>query len=174
MYEMEGPRPGTYRTAQSQVQLGVWLAQALKPALPLKPAAADVRYRRLLGCLGWSAAPVARCPRPLDCSGLFDCALRRTRHRCQIPVVRPGLPALPTFPGFPLGRIPSSVVRNFYCQPRAPHKGFPRDIQDSFLIHRTSGVYPLCTADFHRTAHNLSTTAVDGGQRARPGHTMSG
>jgi hypothetical protein len=77
------------------------------------------------------------------------------RHRCQIPDVRAGRPALLSFPGFPLGRIPSSVVRDFYCQSAAPHKAFPRELQDSFFIHRTSAVYPLCTADFHRAVHSF-------------------
>jgi hypothetical protein len=77
-------------------------------------------------------------------------------HRgCQIPDVRTGCPALPSFPGFPLGRIPSSAVRDFYCQSAGPHKGFRREVQDSFFIHMTSAVYPLCTATFHRAVHTL-------------------
>jgi hypothetical protein len=75
------------------------------------------------------------------------------RHRCQIPDFRAGRPALPSFPRFPLGRIPSSVVRDFYCQSAGSHKAFPREVQDSFFIHRTSTVYPLCTATFHRAVH---------------------
>ena len=77
------------------------------------------------------------------------------RHRCQIPDVRAGRPALPSFPRFPLGRIPSSVVRDFYCQSAAAHKAFPRELQDSLAIHRTSVVYPLCTAAFHRAVHSF-------------------
>ncbi len=76
-------------------------------------------------------------------------------RRCQIPDVRTGCPALPSFPGFPLGRIPSSAVRDFYCQSAGPHKGFRREVQDSFFIHMTSAVYPLCTATFHRAVHTL-------------------
>jgi hypothetical protein len=77
------------------------------------------------------------------------------RHRCQIPDVRAGRPALPSFPWFPSGRIPSSVVRDFYCLSAAAHKAFPREVQDSLAIHRTSVVYPLCMAAFHRAMHRF-------------------
>jgi hypothetical protein len=96
-------------------------------------------------------------------------------HRCQIPAVRASRPALPTFPGFPLGRIPSSVVRDFYCQSRALHKTFPRYLQDSLAVHRTSVVYPLCMADFHCPVHNFIHIACGLpagalGERAHAGH----
>jgi hypothetical protein len=55
--------------------------------------------------------PIARMP----------CATRH--HRCQVPAIRPGRPARAAFPRFPLGRIPSSVVRDFYCQSSQQHKG---------------------------------------------------
>ena len=74
-------------------------------------------------------------------------------HRCQVPAVRSGRPVRAAFPRFPLGRIPSSVVRDFYCQSSPQHKAFPQELQDSLAIHRTSVVYPLSTGDFHRTMH---------------------
>ena len=78
----------------------------------------------------------------------------RGPHRCQNPAVRASRPALPAVPGFPWGRIPSSVVRDFYCQPAVQHKAFPPHPQDSLAIHRTSVVYPLCTTGFHRPIHS--------------------
>jgi hypothetical protein len=84
---------------------------------------------------------------------LLRCRLLRGTTGCQFPDVRASRPALPSFPGFPSGRIPSSVVRDFYCLRAAAHKAFPREVQDSLAIHRTSVVYPLCTADFHRAIH---------------------
>ena len=87
---------------------------------------------RLLRCLCCVAPPVVR-----------------------FPDIRAGCPALPSFPRFPLGQIPSSVVRDFYCQSAARHKAFSREVQDSLVIHRTSVVYPPCTADFHRAVHNF-------------------
>jgi hypothetical protein len=45
------------------------------------------------------------------------------------------------------------VVTDFYCQLSRQHKAFPQELQDSLAIHRTSVVYPLSTADFHRTMH---------------------
>jgi hypothetical protein len=86
---------------------------------------------------------------------LLRCRVLQGTRRCQIPDVRAGCPALPPFPGFPLGRIPSSAVRDFYCQSARLHKGFPREVQDSFFIHMTSPVYPPCTATFHRAVHSL-------------------
>jgi len=47
------------------------------------------------------------------------------------------------------------VVRDFYCLQALLHKAFPRPLQDSFVIHRTSVVYPLCTTGFHRTVHSF-------------------
>jgi hypothetical protein len=67
------------------------------------------------------------------------------------PVARPFRRSL----GFPPGWFPSSAVRDFYCQSARLHKGFPREVQDSFFIHTTSAVYPLCTATFHRAVHRL-------------------
>ncbi len=113
----------------------------------LRPAALASRLlgRRALrdACLAALSKPIAQMP----------CAA--WRHRCQIPDVRAGRPALPSFPRFPLGRIPSSVVRDFYCQSAAAHKTFPQELQDSLAIHRTSVVYPLCTAAFHRLVHSF-------------------
>ena len=67
--------------------------------------------------------------------------------------VSTGRPALPASPSVSLGLNPSSVVRNFYCQPHPLHKAFPPSLQDSFVVHRTSAVYPLCTVPFHWTVH---------------------
>jgi hypothetical protein len=67
----------------------------------------------------------------------------------SVPVARPsGVPRLPR------RRIPSSVVRDFYCLPRTQHKAFPRHLQDSFVIHRTSAVYPPCITGFHHSIHS--------------------
>jgi hypothetical protein len=102
-----------------------------------------MRWRGLT--LGWQ-------PWPSDCSDAVC--------RAPPPVPSPRRPrqvnpALPAFPGFPLGRNPSSVVRDFYCLSWSAHKAFPRYLQDNFFIHRTSTVYPLCTAAFHRAIHSL-------------------
>lgn len=83
----------------------------------------------------------------------MSCSARR--HRCQIPAIRASLPTLAAFPRFPLGRIPSSVVRDFYCQSTEQHKAFRQELQDSLAIHRTSAVYPLSTADFHCAVHSV-------------------
>ena len=98
------------------------------------------------------------------------------RHRCQIPAVRASRPALPAFPRSPPGRIPSSVVRDFYCGSSARHKAFPGEVQDSLAIHKTSVVYPLSTTNLHGAIHNLSTGTVDkwnGGQPPRTGASCS-
>jgi hypothetical protein len=103
--------------------------------------------------------PIARQPRaawrlprrPGKPIAQMPCATRY--HRCQIPAIRSGRPVRAAFPRFPLGRIPSSVVRDFYCQSSLQHKAFPQELQDSLAIHRTSVVYPLSTADFHRAMH---------------------
>jgi hypothetical protein len=129
-----------------------------------------MRWRGLAVCLaarvaGYPATVAARrLPRgpSLPIARLLCAAWR---HRCQIPAVGAGLPALPAFPGSPPGRIPSSVVRDFYCESSAQHKAFPREVQDSLVIHKTSVVYPLCTTNLHWIVHNLSTATVD----KRPG-----
>jgi hypothetical protein len=80
--------------------------------------------------------------------------LATRHHRCQNPAVRASRPALSAFPGLPRGRIPSSVVRDFYCLGGASHKAFSQTLQDSFAVHRTSVVYPLCMTGFHRAIHS--------------------
>jgi hypothetical protein len=94
------------------------------------------------------------CPAALA-SRLLRCRVLRGATGVRFPAVRAGCPALPSFPWFPSGRIPSSVVRDFYCLSAAAHKAFPREVQDSLAIHRTSVVYPLCTAAFHRAMHRF-------------------
>ena len=73
-------------------------------------------------------------PRPTPAPWSADCSaaagyvappVSEPRRPCQSP-------GLPTFPGCPLGRIPSSVVRDFYCLRCVQHKAFPRVLQDSF------------------------------------------
>jgi hypothetical protein len=86
---------------------------------------------------------------------LLRCRVLRGATDVRNPDLCAGCPALPSFPGFPLGWIPSSAVRDFYCQSAGLHKGFRREVQDSFFIRATSAVYPLCTATFHRAVHRL-------------------
>jgi hypothetical protein len=82
-------------------------------------------------------------------------ATTSVRFWLSAPVARP----FPRRPRFPWDLNPSSVVRNFYCLPPPLHKAFPPSLQDSFVVHRTSAVYPLCTVPFHwpmhRSVHNL-------------------
>ncbi len=90
---------------------------------------------------------------PLVCRLLRYRLLRDTpagRIPPSVPVARPFVRSR----GFP--RVePALVVKNFYCQPSAPHKAFPRELQDSLAVHRTSVVYPLCTVAFHWPVHRL-------------------
>ncbi len=95
-------------------------------------------------------------PWPPDCSGAERLAATTSvRFWLSAPVARP----FPRRPRFPWDLNPSSVVKNFYCQPPPLHKAFPPSLQDSFVVHRTSAVYPLCTVPFHwpmhRSVHNL-------------------
>ena len=85
-------------------------------------------------------SPIARQPRaawrlphrPGKPIAQMPCAARC--HRCQIPAVRSGHPVRAAFPRFPLGRIPSSVVRDFYCQLSRQHKGLSA-ISSRFFSH---------------------------------------
>jgi hypothetical protein len=124
--------------------------------------------RLLIAQLPFSRLPLPRSHPVARVQPVYSAALVRptalccsATTGCQNPAVGAGLPALPAFPEFPPGRSPSSVVRDFYCETSALHKSFPRYIQDSLVIHKTSGVYPPCTVDFHRRMHKLSTTSVD-------------
>jgi hypothetical protein len=103
--------------------------------------------------------PIARPPRPAwrlprrPGKPIAQMPCAAWPHWCQIPADWPGRPVRAAFPRFPLGRIPSSVVRDFYCQSSLQHKAFPQELQDSLAIHRTSVVYPLSMADFHCAMH---------------------
>ena len=107
-------------------------------------------------CMRWRGLAFAPGPWPPDCSGAERLAATTSvRFWLSAPVARP----FPRRPRFPWDLNPSSVVRNFYCQPPPLHKAFPPSLQDSFVVHRTSAVYPLCTVPFHwpmhRSVHNL-------------------
>ena len=116
------------------------LASRLLGHRALRDACLAALANRLLRCVCCVAPPVVRFP--------TSAPVARPFHRSR---------------GFPRGRIPSSVVRDFYCQSAAAHKAFRREVQDSLAIHRTSVVYPVCMAAFHRAVHSLSTGPGDDG-----------
>jgi hypothetical protein len=167
MYEMEGPRPAFAAPAAGVPTLPIARLPILRLLIAQLPSSRPP-IRLLIAQLPSSRLPLPRShpvargtADELGCAGPPDCAVLLSHHRCQIPAVGASLPALPAFPEFPPGRSPSSVVRDFYCETGALHKAFPRYLQDSLVIHKTSGVYPPCTVDFHRRMHKLSTTSVD-------------
>ena len=154
----ESPRQGATLNGDEAPPCMRWRGLAL-PRMPRLPIARPPRA-------AWRSPhrpgkPIARPPqaawrlprRPDKPIAQMPCSA--WRHRCQIPAVRASLPALAAFPRFPLGRIPSSVVRDFYCQSTEQHKAFRQELQDSLAIHRTSAVYPLSTADFHCAVHSV-------------------
>jgi hypothetical protein len=153
-----------FRAARQRCLLATWLAYTAVAKGDEAPPC--MRWRGLAVCLaarvaGYPATVAARrLPRGPSCP-IARLPYATWRHRCQIPAVGASLPALPAFPGSPPGRIPSSVVRDFYCESSAQHKAFPREVQDSLVIHKTSVVYPLCTTNLHWIVHNLSTVTVD-------------
>lgn len=92
----------------------------------------------------------------------------------QASPVNAGLLDPPGVSGFPLRRIPSSAVKDFYALHSTRHKAFPGLLQDSFVIHRTSRVYPPCTRYLHCFIHSsvhrsrgYQPAAVDRGRRSR-------
>ena len=107
-------------------------------------------------CMRWRGLAFAPRPWPPDCSRAERLAATTSvRFWLSAPVARP----FPRRPRFPWDLNPSSVVRNFYCLRPLLHKAFRPSLQDSFVVHRTSAVYPLCTVPFHwpihRSVHNL-------------------
>jgi hypothetical protein len=120
-------------------------------------------------CMRWRGLALPRGP---------SLPIARGPNASQLPpvsdsAVSTGRPALPALPSVSLGLNPSSVVRNFYCQLHPPHKAFPPSLQDSFVVHRTSGVYPLCTVPFHWTMHR-SVHSCCGQPTGRPDSAAAG
>ena len=153
MYEMEGPR---LRLTAVVADCSAAVRHETPPRCPWRLIAQPPNAARL-GPLRWyadcSAASLCEPAAPLVCR-LLRYRLLRGTSACRIPpsvpVARPFLRSL----GFP--RVePALVVKNFYCQPSTPHKAFPRELQDSLAVHRTSVVYPLCTVAFHWPVHRL-------------------
>jgi hypothetical protein len=136
MYEMEGPRlrPAalTSRLLSRRVLRDACLAALAGRLLRccLRLSATGVRFP--------TSAPVAQlfrrsrglgvragCPALPSSRGPDFAPVARPFRRSRGPDLRAGCPALPSVPWFPLGQIPSSVVRDFYCHSAAPHKAFP-------------------------------------------------
>jgi hypothetical protein len=86
-------------------------------------------------CMRWRGLALPRCPgQPIARQPLAPRPppVSRSRRLCRSP-------DLPAFPGWPRGRIPSSVVRDFYCLPRFQH----RPLRDNFKILLSSTGHPL-------------------------------
>jgi hypothetical protein len=94
---------------------------------------------------------LAPSPWSADCSATAgSAAATGVKIPPSVPVAQPS-----SVPWVAPGADPSSVVRDFYCHPRTQHKAFPRQLQDSFVIHRTSAVYPPCITGFHHSVHRF-------------------
>jgi hypothetical protein len=102
---------------------------------------------------------------------LPGCRAPRGCHWPHASAAISGDPDLPASRSFPQVQHVFSGESSSTANPARHTRPLPAPLQDSLAVHRTSAVYPLCAAAFHRpihmVIHSLGTTRRPSGPAAR-------